>query len=193
MTTCRCSLRRKQFTFRVIPIRFGSRRRPALGAEVFVEVPVRKHQEQSLPRRSGLLALRAIEQRGLKRTVLVARRWPARCLPGTQAGRERVRSQSWFTSEWRHNCLAYPVLCVLFSESFLALAAQRFRLGPASDSPPERSNELNRAIDTRAEHKTIEPGMTPRPSFWRMQHNGKGHVPSQTQAERKHDPLTNHV
>jgi hypothetical protein len=26
-----------------------------------------------------------------------------------------------------------------------------------------------------------------------MQHNGKGNVPSQTQAERKNDPLTDHV
>lgn len=186
-------LRRKQVAFRLIPSRLGSRRRPALSAEIFVEVPVRKHQEQSLPRRSGLLALRTIEQRGLERAVLVARRWPVRRLPGwTQAGRERVRSQSWLTSG-RHDRLAYPVFCGLFSESFLALAAQRFCLGPASDSPPERSNELNRAKDTRAEHETVEPCMAPRPTFWRMQHDGKGNVPSQTQAERKNDPFTDHV
>ena len=69
-----------------------------------------------------MLALRAIEQRGLEGTVLVARRGPARRLPRTRAGHEQARSQFWFTSKWRHNCLAYPFLCVLFLKPCLALS-----------------------------------------------------------------------
>jgi hypothetical protein len=86
-----------------------------------------------------------------------------------------------------------PFFVFFFGNRSSPLAAQRFCLGPSAGSPPERSNELNHAINTRAKHKAVEPGMAPGPSFRRMQHNGKGNVPSQTQAERKNDPLTNHV
>lgn len=86
-----------------------------------------------------------------------------------------------------------PFFVFSFLNRSSPLAAQRSFLGPSAGSPPERSNELNYAIGTRAKYKAIEPGMAPWPSFRRMQHNGKSHVPSQAQTERKNDPLTDHV
>ncbi len=63
--------------------RLASRRRAAPRAEIFVEIPARKDQQQSLPGRRGLPALRTEKKGGLKRPVVF------------RTGRTRGRTALW--------------------------------------------------------------------------------------------------
>lgn len=59
------SLRRDSGRSRLLVVGLGAGRRSAVLAEIFVQIPGRKHEQQSLPCRGRHSAGRAIEQRGI--------------------------------------------------------------------------------------------------------------------------------
>src|SRR5437870_2934112 len=74
----------------------------------------------------------------------------------------------------------------------LADSSSRNHLFPASDDPPEPTNQLDTSINRESDQESGQACITPGPELRSVQDHPERDVAPQPQTDRENDPLTRH-